>query len=81
VSWLRKLVAGLSPRKPGFAPGSVHVGLVVDKVALGQLFLRVLRFPCQYRSSVALHTQISPGKWTIGLLVASVQRHNLTPST
>jgi hypothetical protein len=28
----------------GFAPGSVHVGFVVDKVALGQVFLRVLRF-------------------------------------
>jgi hypothetical protein len=39
--WLRRLVAGLSPR----SPGSVHVGFVVDKVALGQVFLRVLRFP------------------------------------
>jgi hypothetical protein len=28
----------------GFTPGSVHVGFVVDKVALGQAFLRVLRF-------------------------------------
>jgi hypothetical protein len=35
---------GLSPRRPGFAPGSVHVGFVVDKVALGQVLLRVLRF-------------------------------------
>jgi hypothetical protein len=25
-------------------PGSVHVGIVVDKVALGQVFARVLRF-------------------------------------
>jgi hypothetical protein len=25
-------------------PGSVHVGFVVDKVALGQVFPRVLRF-------------------------------------
>jgi hypothetical protein len=25
-------------------PGSVHVGFVVDKVALGQVFSRVLRF-------------------------------------
>jgi hypothetical protein len=30
--------------EPGFAPGSIHVGLVVNKVALGQVFLRVLRF-------------------------------------
>jgi hypothetical protein len=27
-----------------FVPGSVRVGFVVDKVALGQVFLRVLRF-------------------------------------
>jgi hypothetical protein len=44
VPWLRRLVACLSPRRPGFEPGSVHVGLVVDKVALGQAFPRVLRF-------------------------------------
>jgi hypothetical protein len=44
VPWLRRLVAGLSPRRPGFDPGSVHVGFVVDKVALGQVFLQVLRF-------------------------------------
>jgi hypothetical protein len=44
VTWLRRLVGGLSPRKPGFDPGSVHVGFVVDKMALGQAFLRVLQF-------------------------------------
>jgi hypothetical protein len=27
-----------------FDPGSVHVGFVVDSVALGQVFLRILRF-------------------------------------
>jgi glycosidase len=35
VPWLRRLVAGLSPRRTGFATGSIHVGFVVDKVALG----------------------------------------------
>jgi hypothetical protein len=44
VPWLRSLAAGLSPRRPGFAPGWIHVGFVVDKVALGQVFLQVLRF-------------------------------------
>jgi hypothetical protein len=44
VPCLRRLVAGLSPRRPGFDPGSVHVGFVVDKVALGQVFSRLLRF-------------------------------------
>jgi hypothetical protein len=38
VPWLRRLVACLSPRRPGFDPGSVHVGFMVDKVALGQVF-------------------------------------------
>jgi hypothetical protein len=33
----------LSPQRPGFAPGLVHVGFAVDKVALGQVFLQVLR--------------------------------------
>jgi hypothetical protein len=28
----------------GFEPGSIHFGFVVDKVALGQVFLRVLQF-------------------------------------
>jgi hypothetical protein len=44
VPWLRSLVAGLSPLNPEFAPGSIHVGFLVDKVALGKVFLRVLRF-------------------------------------
>jgi hypothetical protein len=30
VPWLRRLVAGLSPRRPGFDPGSVYVGFMVD---------------------------------------------------
>jgi hypothetical protein len=44
VPWLRSLVTGLSLRRPGFAPGSIHVGFVADKVSLGQVLLRVLRF-------------------------------------
>ena len=44
VPTLRRLVAGLSPRRPGFYPRSVHVGFVVYKVTLGQVFPRVLRF-------------------------------------
>jgi hypothetical protein len=44
VPWLRRLAAGLPPRRPGFDPVSIYVGFVVDKVALGQVFRRVLRF-------------------------------------
>jgi hypothetical protein len=49
VLWLRRLVACLSPRMPGITPVSVHVGFVVDEVALGQVFLWV----------VGLHSDIS----------------------
>jgi hypothetical protein len=35
VPWLKRLVHGLSSCRPGFVPWSVHVGFVVDKVALG----------------------------------------------
>jgi hypothetical protein len=34
-----RLVAGFSPRRSVFAPRVVHVGFVVDKVALGRVFL------------------------------------------
>jgi hypothetical protein len=37
VSWFRRLVTGLSPRRAGFDSGSVHVGFLVDEVALGQI--------------------------------------------
>jgi hypothetical protein len=33
-------------------------------------------FPCQYHSTVALHTRILLGGWTIGPSVAAVQRHS-----
>lgn len=32
-------------QRPGFNPRPIHVRFIVDKVALGQVFLRVLRFP------------------------------------
>jgi acyl-CoA thioesterase len=55
-------VAGLSPWRPGFVPRSIHVGFVVDKVALGQVFLRVLRFSCQYIIPPSLSKLISSGE-------------------
>jgi hypothetical protein len=38
--------AGFPPRRPGFASGQ-HVGFVVDKAALGQVFSEYFGFPCQ----------------------------------
>jgi len=37
-------VAGLSPRVPGFDRRPISVGFMSDKVALGQVFLRVILF-------------------------------------
>jgi hypothetical protein len=45
VTWLRRLLAGLSPQRLRFDPRSVHVRLAVDEVALGQVPLAVLQFP------------------------------------
>jgi uncharacterized protein (UPF0548 family) len=72
LAYLRWLVADLSPRSLGFALGSVHVAFLVDKVALGQVILRVLRF-----SSVS----IIPLWFSILIynLGAAVQRHSFDP--
>jgi hypothetical protein len=61
VPWLQQLVASVS------LPSSVHVVFVVDKAALGQVFLRVL---C-----------LSPVNGIPSLLLATVQRRSLTSST
>ena len=53
-------VSGFSTRRPGFDSRSFHVRFMVDKVALGQVFLRVLRFfPCQYHSTSAPYSSSS----------------------
>jgi hypothetical protein len=39
-----RLIVTKQKRRPGFDPGSAHVGFVVDIVALGQVFSRVLSF-------------------------------------
>jgi hypothetical protein len=54
MPWLRRLVAGLSPRRPGFDPWLLHVGFMVDKVALGQVFPPSTSvFSCQFHSTGA----------------------------
>ena len=41
---LWQLLAGLMLQMPGFGPSPVHVGFVVDIMALGQAILLVLQF-------------------------------------
>jgi hypothetical protein len=62
---LRSSVADLSSRRPGFAPGSIHVGFVVDKVALGQVLLRDLRFSPVNIIPPSLSKLISSGECVI----------------
>jgi hypothetical protein len=56
-----------------FEPRSSHVGFVVDKVALGQVFSEYFSSPCQFSYHRLLHTHhLSSGTGTIGQLVADV---------
>jgi hypothetical protein len=44
VPEFRRLIAKLSPRRPVFSPGAVHVIFVVEKLLLWQIFLQEHRF-------------------------------------
>jgi hypothetical protein len=60
VPWLRQLVARFSSQRTGLDPRPVLERSVVDKVASGQVFLRVLLdFPCQYPSTNAPYSSSS----------------------
>jgi hypothetical protein len=65
VPWFRRLVAGLSPQRPGISPGSLHVGFVVDKLALGQVFPRELWFSSVNFIPPVLHYKEKQKKLTI----------------
>jgi hypothetical protein len=80
VPWLKRLVAGFPSRRPGLEPRSGHVGFVVDKVPLGQVFSEYFGFLCQFSFHRLLHTHLPCGAGTIGPLVADVQNGlSLTP--
>jgi hypothetical protein len=51
----KKIVAGFPSRRPGFKPGSSHVGFMVGKVALGQAFSEYFGFPYQSSFHQFLH--------------------------
>ena len=44
VPWNWLLVTDLLPRRPGIKTRSLHVGFMVDEIALGHVLFRVLRF-------------------------------------
>ena len=85
MPWLRRLVAGLLPRRTVFDPLSVHVIFVVDTMAVEQVFLRLYRFspifPPVFHNRLRIHvalTRRSKGRslgilqkqWCVGNLVA-----------
>jgi hypothetical protein len=60
--YLKQLVAGFPPRRPGLAPGSGQVGFVVDKVPQGKIFSEYFGFPCQSSFHQILHPHNHPGQ-------------------
>jgi hypothetical protein len=74
LSWLRWLVSDV-PRRPRFT----HIAtFVVDKMALGQGYLQGLWLPLSV-SFLRGCPCVSPEGWTIGPLVAAIQRHRIAP--
>jgi hypothetical protein len=78
VPWLKRLVAGLSPRRPGFAPGSIHVGFVVDKVALGRFSPSTSVSPANIIPPL-LHIHLSPPHGVCDCSDQAAHYHNLGP--
>jgi hypothetical protein len=55
ITQLMGLAANFSPEQPEFRSTSVHVGLVAEKVAMGQVFSKYFDFPCQFSFHQMLH--------------------------
>jgi hypothetical protein len=65
-------VTSFPPQLPGFKTKSGHVGFVVDKVALGQVFSKYTGFSCQSLHQVFHTHQHFSTAGTIGQTVADV---------
>jgi hypothetical protein len=79
---IAQAVSSFLPRRPEFRPTSGHVGFVVDKVALEQVFSEYCGFPCQFSfyQLLHIHHQLSSGTDKIGQLVPNVPGgFSLTP--
>jgi hypothetical protein len=75
MPWLRQSVTSFSVCRPKFAHGSDHVGFVVDKVAMGQVFSQFFIFPSISVHRSFLYSYIRAGH-TVGPMLAA----GLTPS-
>jgi hypothetical protein len=70
VMALRQLVTSLSLWRPGFDDKPVHMGLVADQVAVGQVFLQVLQF-----SLISIIPQMPPIKFCVILKHSTILSH------
>jgi hypothetical protein len=55
-------------RMAWFEPRSGHVGFVVGKVALGQVFSEYFGFPCQFSFHQVFHTYHHPNSSGVGTI-------------
>jgi hypothetical protein len=85
VLWLRRLVTGLSPRRPWFAPRSVHVGFWCTVLRWDRFlpeffgFTPISNIPPW--PTIFIHILYSLGDEQRNPLVAAVKRHSVTRST
>ena len=66
---VRQLVSGLTSWRPGFNPRLVHVGFVMDEMALGEVFLLYEFYTCERQSIIPFKVSVADGGMILTVLV------------
>lgn len=78
MPWLRRLVAGVSPHRPGFNRRPVHVGFVVDRVNLGRLISEYRLSPLiDIPSVIHIYSFICHRPYTISVIHIPLKKKKL----